>query len=152
MDGPAVAPEAVIRLNAAQATLDEFKGKPFRLGERDCVRMVAAHLRRLGYQVKLPPRGSYRTVRAARKALADRGFADLCAAVDAHGLERIPPAAAVVGDIIACPGTDEFGPALHVALSNGRTVAYHEDLAGAGVLQPVEYVAAWRAPPIRPAA
>lgn len=140
-------PEAELRRLAAQATLDEFKDKPFRLGERDCVRMAAAHLRRLGYQVKLPPKGAYRTVRTARKALADRGFADLCAAVDAHGLERIPPAAAVVGDIIACPGANELGPALHVALGNGRTVAYHEDLVGAGVLQPLEYVAAWRAKP-----
>lgn len=141
-------PEPELRRIAAQATLDEFRDKPFRLGERDCVRMAAAHLRRLGYKIKLPSKGSYRTVRTARKALADRGFGDLVAAVDAHGLERIAPAAAVVGDIIACPGTDEFGPALHVALGNGRTVGYHEDLIGAGVLQPIEYVTAWRATPI----
>jgi hypothetical protein len=143
----AVAPEAELRTRAAQATLDEFKGKAFRLGDRDCVRMVAAHLRRLGYRIKLPAKGSYRTVKSARKALAARGFADLVAAVDGHGLERIAPAAAVVGDIIACPGTDDFGPALHVALGNGRTVGFHEDLIGAGVLQPVEYVTAWRARP-----
>jgi hypothetical protein len=142
-------PEAELRRLAAQATLDEFKDKPFRLGDRDCVRMAAAHLRRLGYQVKLPPKGAYRTVRTARKALADRGFADLCAAVDAHGLERIPPAAAVVGDIIAIPGTDSFGPALQIALGNGRTVGFHEDVAGAVVLQPIQYVAAWRARPCR---
>lgn len=142
-----ILPEAELRRRAAQATLDEFKDKPFRLGDRDCVRMAAAHLRRLGYKVKLPSKGSYRTVRSARKALADRGFADLCEAVDAHGLQRIPPAAAVVGDIIACAGSDDLGPALHIALGNGRTVGYHEDLIGAGVLQPLNYLAAWRAAP-----
>ncbi|MBP8234455.1 MAG: hypothetical protein KAY22_19350 [Rhizorhabdus sp.] len=144
-----IVPEAERRRLAAQATLDEFRDKPFKFGERDCVRMAAAHLRRLGYRVKLPAKGSYRTVRSARKALADRGFANICAAVDAHGLERIAPAAAVVGDIIAIPGEHDFGGALLVALGNGRCVGYHQDLVGAGVLQPIEYITAWRATPRR---
>lgn len=140
-------PEAERRRDAAQATLDEFKEVPFRYGKRDCVRMAAAHLRRLGYKIKLPPADSYRSEKTALRALRDRGFASLVEAVDAHGLERIAPAAAVVGDIIAVPGEGGFGAALHVALGNGRTVGYHQDLIGAGVLQPIEYVAAWRATP-----
>jgi hypothetical protein len=144
-------PEAELRRNAAQATLDQFKDKPYRLGQRDCVRMAAAHLRRLGYSIKLPPADSYRSNKSALNALHSRGFSDLLEAVDAHGLERIAPAAAVVGDIIAVPGEGDFGAALHVALGNGRTVGYHQDLIGAGVLQPLEYLAAWRAKPINKA-
>jgi len=141
-------PEAELRRAAAQATLDTYRDVPFKYGKRDCVRMAAFHLRRLGYQVILPTADSYRSERSALKALRSRGFNNLMEAVDAHGLQRIPPAAAVMGDIIAVPGEGEFGAALHVALGNGRTVGYHQDLIGAGVLQPIEYVAAWRATPI----
>ena len=43
----------ILRARAAQATLDEWKTCAFRLGEADCARLVASHLRRLGYSVKL---------------------------------------------------------------------------------------------------
>lgn len=142
-----VDPAMVRRVAAAQATLDRFKDRPFRWGREDCARMTAFHLRRLGHKVKLPPTDGYRTPKAALAALRARGFENLLAAVDAHGFERIPPAAATVGDIIACPGEGPFGAALHVALGNGRTVGYHEDAVGAAVLQPIDYVAAWRIEP-----
>lgn len=140
-------PEAEVRTRAAQATLDQFKVKPFKMGQRDCVRLAAAHLRRLGYKVTLPPAGSYGTIKMAMKKLKERGFADLIEAVDAHGLSRIAPAAAVVGDLLAMPAEGPFGCGLVVALGNGRVVGYHQDLVGAGVLQPTEYVTAWRVVP-----
>ncbi|WP_347270983.1 DUF6950 family protein [Rhizorhabdus histidinilytica] len=129
---------------AAQATLDQFRGKAFQFGRRDCVRMAASHLRRLGYKVKLPPTDSYRSARSALKALRARGFADLAAAVDAHGPRRIAPAAAIAGDLLLIPGEGPFGGALQIALGNGRTAGYHQDAKGVEVLQPVEFVAAWR--------
>jgi hypothetical protein len=118
-----------------------------RMGVNDCVRMTAAHLRLLGYRVKLPASGSYRTVNSARKALAARGFADVAAALDAMDLPRIAPAAAIIGDVIMLPSADGLG-SLGIALGNGRIVAYHEEVdAGAAVLQPLEYVTAWRVSP-----
>ena len=141
------APPVLRRRDAAQATLDHFRGKRFRFGSNDCVRMVAWHLRKLGHKVKLPPAGSYRSARSALKALRARGHASLAAALDAQGLERIAPAAAIVGDIVMGPGDAGF-EALGVALGNGRIVGYHEDLAGAEVLQPFEApIAAWKADP-----
>jgi len=131
------------RVAAAQATLDRFKDKTFRLGMHDCVRMAAHHLRRLGYTVKLPPAGAYRSKRQAMKLLGDRGYGDLAAALDALGLERIAPAAAVVGDIVQMPAEDELG-ALCIAMGNGRVLGYHQDAPGAVVMQPAETVAAWR--------
>ena len=136
----------VRRVEAAQATLDRFRDRPLRLGRDDCVRMVAHHLRKLGYRVKLPAAGSYSTVRAAVKALRARGHASLGDALDALGLDRIAPAAAVAGDILMLPGADQLG-ALTIALGNGRVVGYHEDAPGAVVLQPLDYDAAWRVSP-----
>ncbi|CAM3282703.1 MULTISPECIES: DUF6950 family protein [Sphingomonas] len=134
----------ILRANAAQATLDQWKARPMRLGTSDCVRMTASHLRRLGHKVKLPASGSYRSVRSALKALDERGYSSLADALDAMGLERIAPASAIVGDVLMLPAEDKLG-ALVVALGNGRVVGYHEEAIGAAVLQPVKYVTAWRA-------
>lgn len=137
----------VCKRDAAQATLDKWGKRPFKLGTSDCVRMVAAHLRKLGYRVKLPPSGSYRTVNSATKALKASGFASVADAIDALGLERIAPAAAVAGDLLELPAEDGLG-AYCVALGNGRVVGYIQDVpGGAQVLQPIEYVAAWRVVP-----
>ncbi|KTW00454.1 DUF6950 family protein [Sphingomonas sanguinis] len=131
------------RTNAAQATLEQWRTRPMRLGTSDCVRMTASHLRRLGHEVRLPASGSYRTIRSALKALENRGYESLAEALDAMGLERIAPAAAIVGDVLMLPAEDKLG-ALVVALGNGRVVGYHEEVVGAAVLQPLDYVAAWR--------
>jgi hypothetical protein len=131
------------RIAAAQATLDRFKDRPMRLGRDDCVRMAAYHLRKLGHQVVLPPSGSYASVRSGLKALEARGFSTLADAIDSFGFVRIPPASAAPGDMLMLPAVDRLG-ALVIALGNGRVVGYHEDLPGAGVLQPVEYETAWR--------
>lgn len=130
------------RVAAAQATLDRFQGRPFAFGKDDCARMVLFHLRQIGLKPRNAKAGSYSTLLGARRALARAGFATLAEAIDAQGLLRIPPAAAVVGDLLMMPGVDDFG-ALAVALGNGRVIAWHEDAEGATVLQPVEFVAAW---------
>ncbi len=135
-------PMMVRRVAAAQATLDRFKGRPFAFGRDDCARMAVFHLRQLGLKPKIAKAGSYSSLLGARRALARAGFASLAAAVDAQGLLRIPPAAAVVGDLLMLPGVDELG-ALVVAMGNGRVLGWHEDAAGATVMQPSDFVAAW---------
>ena len=72
------------------------------------------------------------------------GHRDLVAAVDAFGLERIAPASALAGDIVALPTDDEvFGAALCVAVGNGRVLGFHEGVCA--VLEPKAFLAAWRA-------
>lgn len=137
--------ELARRVERAQALLDAWRDKPFRWGTRDCARLVAAALRRMGHQVKLPASGSYASPRSALKVLAARGAATMIEAIDQLGLERIAPAAALPCDIIALPGEGPLG-SLGVALTNGRVLGFHEELKGAGVLQPIEYVCAWRVP------
>ena len=135
--------ELVRRREATQATVDAWKGKPFRLGYSDCVRLTASHLRRMGRKVRLPAQGSYRTLRSAEKALSARGYVDLPAAMDGMGFERIAPAAALPGDVIAIPSEHAIG-CLMIAVGNGRALGFHENVEGAEILQPVEYVGAWR--------
>lgn len=137
------APAMLRRVAAAQATVDRFKGRPFRFGTNDCARMVAFHLKQVGLPVRLAKAGSYRSPLGASRALRRLGYDSLAAALDAQGLGRIAPASAVVGDIIELPGEPPFG-ALSVAVGNGRVLGYHQDTAGAEILQPTAFVAAWR--------
>ena len=136
------------RRNAAQATFAQWGKCPLRLGEADCVRMVASHLRRLGYRVRLPRAGAYRTVHSARRALRDAGHEDLGAAVTALGLEEIAPAAALVGDIIELPSAIEGLGALTIAMGNGRVCGWWgEGAGGAVIMQPTQFLRAWRVVP-----
>jgi hypothetical protein len=142
--------ELVIRRDAAQKLLDNWKDKKFRMGDRDCVRLTAEHLREMGYQVKIPPIYSYKTLLGATKKLKELGFETLAAAVDDLGLERIAPAFALVGDLIELAGENDKGEeatisALTVAMGNGRVLGFHE--VGCVVMQPLEYKAAWRVVP-----
>ncbi len=141
----AVLPEQVRRRNAAQATLDHWRGRPFRMGRVDCARMTAWHLRQLGHPVRLPASGSYASVRSAAKQLAERGYSNLLEVLDGYGFERIAPAAARLGDIVAIPSEHPIG-CLTISVGNGRVCGFHEDCAGAEVIQPVEFAAAWRVP------
>ena len=57
---------------------------------------------------------------------------------------RIPPAAALPGDIIAMAMSDgdPFGCSLTVALDNGRILGFKDGICQ--VLVPLAYVTAWR--------
>jgi hypothetical protein len=140
----------VRRVAAAQATLDKWQGVAFEWGRADCVRLAAAHLRNMGHKVSLSKGGAYGSVLSARRALKRAGFDSVADAVDGQGFARIPPASALVGDLLMLPGSDDGDTeiegmgALAVALGNGRVLMWHPDADGATVCQPVEYQAAWR--------
>lgn len=139
--------ELVRRAEIAQATLDRFKDRAFAYGSADCVQMAAFHLRGMGHQVLLSKGGRYRTGVGAVRALKRAGFNSLSEAIDAFHFERIAPAAALVGDILALPHEEGAQlEALAVALGNGRVLGWHPDAPGAAVLQPVMYEHAWRVP------
>ena len=128
------------RVAAAQKTVDRFEGKPFAWGKYDCLRMAYFHARNMGKRPPAPTK--YHSAITAKIALSSRGAATLVELLD--GLfPRIAPAQAWAGDLIMMPGEAPFG-SLGVVVGNGRTLAYHEDLAGAGIVQPVLPLAAWR--------
>lgn len=138
------------RVDAAQATVDRFQGKPFKLGRFDCAQMVAFHLRRIGRPVKVQKAGTYHSALGAKKALKRLGFDNLTQVADAT-FPRIPWAAALAGDIVEIPQDDAGGGegigALGVVVGNGRVLVYHPDAAGAVVGELKEANAAWRVIP-----
>jgi len=136
--------ELIRRQQAAQSAVNRFRGQPFAYGKNDCARMAALVLRKMGHRSPLAKAGAYSSAIGAAKALKRLGHVSVGDALDAIGLVRIPPAAALPADIILIPGEGPFGGALAIAVGNGRVLGYHEDCAGAEILQPVEFISAWR--------
>jgi hypothetical protein len=138
--------EMVMRVSAAQATVDRFVDTPFAWGSVDCVKMLAFHLRQLGYRPLLSKGGAYRSALTARRALKRAGYDALANALDGLSLPRIAPAAAIVGDIVSGAADDPLG-ALGIVLGNGRIFGFSEEAPGAVVMQQVAMDMAWRASP-----
>ena len=136
--------EAIRRQQAAQAAVDRFKGQPWELGKNDCVRLAAFVLRRMGHRPQLGKAGSYSTGAGALRALKRAGFDTLAEALDALGLERVPPADARVADIVMVPGEAPLDGALMIAVGNGRVLGFHEQSLQGEVLQPTAFIGAWR--------
>lgn len=136
--------EMIRRQQAAQAAVDRFKGQPWQLGKNDCVRMAAFVLRKMGHRPQMGKAGTYTTGAGAMRALQRAGFGSLAEALDSLGLERVAPAAARVADIIMIPGEAPLDGALTIAVGNGRVLGFHQDLGAAEILQPVEFIGAWR--------
>lgn len=138
------------RRDAAQATYDRFGGIEHQWGRFDCAKMTAFHLRHLGHRVGISKAGTYSTALGAQRALKRLGWPSLSHALDeVLMLPRIAPAAAIVGDIIQLPGVEGMD-AMAICMGNGRALAYHEDVAGAVIVQPIEMIAAWRVEPACP--
>jgi len=136
--------EAIRRQQAAQAAVYRFKGQPWELGKNDCVRLAAFVLRRMGHRPQLGKAGSYSTGAGALRALKRAGFDTLADALDALGLERVPPADARVADIVMVPGEEPLDGALMIAVGNGRVLGFYEQSLQAEVLQPTSFITAWR--------
>ncbi len=138
--------EAIQRRDAAQAAFDRFNGKPFAWGRNDCVRLAAFVLREMKRPVSLVKGGEYHSARGALRALARAGFPSLDAAVDAQGLMRIPPAAALQADLIGLPAEDGDWIALAVALGNGRILGFAGGVGQVGQPRPevLRTAFAWR--------
>jgi len=131
------------KAKAAQACVDRFNGKSYAPGKHDCARLAVHLLHHLGQPVAMMKGRKYASEAAALKTLRDLGFASLVDAVDSLGLERIAPARAMSGDLVALPCDDErWGCALTVAVGNGRVFGFLDGVGQA--VKPVDFVAAWR--------
>lgn len=125
----------VRRREAADFAVRRFKGAVLKYGTNDCIRMAGVTLRKVGHKVDLPKAGEYRTLLGGLKLLRSRGFADIEAALDAMGLQRVPLAYAQPADIIGVPGIDGV-TALWVGVGNGRALGWHESSDRACIIQP----------------
>ena len=137
----------VLRVEAAEAAVREFLNQPLEYGRRDCARMAAFVLKRLGYSVSLAKAGRYTTAIGGVRALRRLGYDSLEAALDGFGMARIPLAAVLPADIIAVPSEDRW-PALWVALSGNRVLGWHGSSEHACIIEPRgPHITAWRADP-----
>jgi hypothetical protein len=135
------------RQAALAATVAYFENRPLVWGRTDCARIVARHVRNMGHPTKLAKAGSYSSLVGAVRALKRTGFATLPEAIDAMGFVRIPPAAALVADVLALPGDGDLH-ALQIVAGNGRVWGYHVDRDTPCFIQPTLDVAiAWRVEP-----
>ena len=134
------------RAAATQACMDRFAFKPVEPGVRDCGKLAAHALHQMGRSAKLLNGSKHKTWAGALRYLERNGFGSLTELVDAMGLDRIAPAAALPADLIAMPTDDDngFGCSLAVALDNGRILALNP---ASGLIEPMipkMFVCAWR--------
>lgn len=130
------------RIAAVDATIARFNGKPLKYGKDDCARMASFCLRKLGVRTPILKAGTYSSAVGAARAMKRMGVKDLIEGVDLLGLPRIAPATALPGDIVALEGP--YGAALTVAIGNGRVLGFYEEVSACAVLQPKEFLVAWR--------
>jgi hypothetical protein len=134
------------RAAATQACMDRFAYKPVEPGVRDCGKLAAHALHKQGRSAKLLTASRHKSWAAALRYLRKMGAGDLVTLMDMMGLERIPPAAALPGDIIAMPTDDAngFGCSLTVALDNGRVLGLNPATNQIEPMIPHLFICAWR--------
>lgn len=125
------------RTKAAQACLTRFKDLPYQPGKRDCW-MQARHLFH-SLKIKVPGAKGirYSSEIGGVKCLKRAGFDSLIEVVDTLGFQRIAPAAAIIGDLVALPTESPLG-SLAVCVGPAQFLAYGEDFAGATVISGVK--------------
>lgn len=139
------------RAAATQATVDKFLDKTLRPGRRDCGQMLAFHLAKIGRGDLVPKIPEYKTWRGARQVLDGLGWSTVADAL--KGCEEIPPAAAVVGDVVEMPALESAGAEIApmggvgIAVGNGAVICYVEGHRGAVTARVLEAVRAWRVLP-----
>lgn len=133
------------RSQATQACMERFALRSVEPGVRDCGRLAAHSLHHMGRSAALLNGWKGDTWASALRYVRGKGFADLGELVDAMGLERIPPAAALPADLIGLRTDDNgFGCSLAVALDNGRVLGLNP---ASGLIEPMiphMFVTAWR--------
>jgi hypothetical protein len=139
-------PELIRRQRAVERTMKRFGGKAFKMGANDCVKLARFHLKEMGH--KLPSTGHYKTAAEAAKQLKKQGAKNLTQLLDKY-LERIPPAAMILGDV-AVPPSEPDAPAaklgtIIVMASGHKFIGWHPDVEELAVMSVSEIDVAWRA-------
>ncbi len=128
------------RVAATQATFTRFHGQPLVLGKTDCARMVAFHLKQLGFKASLLKAGAYSTEVGARRVLERLGVKSLSEIMDLH-FARISPAEARTGDI-CCVRGKTLGDSMQVVLHRNHVLGLFEGVFAELVV--LEHHLAWR--------
>lgn len=122
--------ELELRVVAMSATFSRFNGQPLVLGSTDCARMLAFHLKQIGFKPSLLKAGAYSTPVGARRALTRMGVTSLSEIMDRHFPRWDSPAEALVGDICCVAGDGGMGDAMQVKLHRNHVLGFHDGVCG----------------------
>lgn len=137
---------------ATQRTVDQFLDKTMRVGRRDCGQLLAFHLKAIGRGDLVPKLPKYTSWRGARQVLDRLGWSTVADAM--QGVEEIPAAAALMGDVVEMPALEDAGEGIApmggvgIAVGNGAVLCYVDGHRGAVTGRILEAVRAWRVLPL----
>ena len=119
------------RAMVTKATQDRFEGKPFDWTKQaTCIHLLRFHAAGMGHKVPIVPK--FRSALGARKALLATGWQTLPALLDSM-FERVPPAFARVGDVMALPADEGFeGIVIRAGVT--KWIGWHEDAIGCTIV------------------
>lgn len=131
------------RQKITEQTALKFGDGPFEWGRRDCGKLVIHHIKAMGHAIQTG--GTWTTLTGLMRFLRRHGGSG-AACLDQWGLTRIPPAYAIVGDVVQIEDADSPTGAFGIVFGNGRVVAYMEGVESLAVVQPLpgKICAAWR--------
>lgn len=134
----------VERRNATLVTVERFKAKRIDWSKAaTCIHMARTQLDRMGHAV--PPVPMFRSRLSATREMNKRGWGSLADIMDSvPTIYRIPPAAALIGDILELDSAEDRFGSLVVVIGNGRVLGWLEGVADALILQPQTYKTGWR--------
>lgn len=132
------------RRDTVEACRKLVEAKPYEPGKRDCLKLLLKAIRSMGGSTAVAKGARYTTEAGALRELKKRGFSDLPAAIDAGGLVRIAPAAALPGDVLGLRTAESaFGIAVAIYAGNGKAVTFVNGFGVTGKLLETPLIA-WR--------
>lgn len=143
-----------IRAAAVEVTIAEWKDRPFQLGKYDCWKLTNSMLKKMGVNIPNTNKGQgYKSPVAGRAELRRVYKVKSLPELMDKFFQRIIPAQALPGDIMAIPGVDETAiGALGFYIGNDLIFGYvdEHDTPQSGRLtyeEGAEPLAAWRTLP-----
>lgn len=128
---------------AIEATMARYRDRPFAWGKVDCAKVVAFHLKKLGYKIAISKAGAYQSPLGAQRAIKRMGYENLPLLLDGLGLSRIPYSRLALGDIVVAEGHAGLD-AMGLYAGNGHVLGFHEDLLDHGLVTvDLTPIAAW---------
>jgi len=111
----------IARVEATNKTMRKYRERAFDWDGASCIHLARAQLRNMGHRPpRIPP---IRSAIGAKRAMDANGYATVADIFDRMGLERIPPASMLVGDLAILPGEDGFDAV--VVCVGGKLMGWH---------------------------
>lgn len=119
-----------IRAAAVEATIAEWRDRPFKLGKNDCWKLADSCLKKQG--IAIPRSGKvagYKSPLSARAELKRLHKVGSVAELLDKFFKRITPAAMLPGDLVQIPGLEDHGQlgAIGIYVGNETIFCYVED-------------------------